>query len=325
MLLAGTAAVAANIGILNAADSSAIGDLAATDELLPAAGADTDTTTTVTVETAPSTTRPRDHRTPASAAQQYDIAGTGTVWVMTTTSGLALDHVVAEPGWIPALTQSDLRSLRVDFVNGDRTIVFTASLGDDGTRRSSTSPNRPRSLKRRHANARRTPPSAATDAAPTTATTTRTTTATRTTTTTTTTTRTTTTTTSTKEPTTMTDFDPAPRSTRRCLHPQRARRFHRRSTPHPRDARHRRRHAARGSRIASAGLGRHDHVGSRRLDGRRQRRRQMAPLRRPGATAPLPTSARHLANRPRRQRLPRRRRHRPPRRRRRRSPPISLR
>ena len=129
VLLAGTAAVAANIGILNAADSSTIGDLAATDELLPAIGAD-DTTTTVTVEPTPSSTVAS---TPdASAAQQYDIAGTGTVWVMTTTSGLALDHVTAEPGWTPTLTQADLRSLRVDFANGDRTIVFTASVGDDG-------------------------------------------------------------------------------------------------------------------------------------------------------------------------------------------------
>jgi len=130
VLLAGTAAVAANIGLLNAADSSAIGDLAATDELLPAIGADDDTTTTVTAEPTPSSTVAS---TPdPSAAQQYDIAGTGTVWVMTTTSGLALDHVTAEPGWTPTLTQADLRSLRVDFTNGDRTIVFTASIGDDG-------------------------------------------------------------------------------------------------------------------------------------------------------------------------------------------------
>ncbi len=126
VLLAGTAAVAANIGILNAADSSAIGDLAATDDLLPASV----TPTTVTVETAPSTSLA--DTVGATAAQQYDIAGTGTVWVMTTTSGVALDHVVAEPGWTSTLTQADLRSLRVDFVDGDRTVVFTASIGDDG-------------------------------------------------------------------------------------------------------------------------------------------------------------------------------------------------
>jgi hypothetical protein len=128
VLLAGTAAVAANIGILNAADSSTMGDLTATDELLPAVGADADTAT-VAAEMAPSTPTASPS---AGTAQQYDIAGTGTVWVMTTRSGLALDHVVTEPGWSSVLTQGDLRSLQVDFTNGDRTIVFTAALGVDG-------------------------------------------------------------------------------------------------------------------------------------------------------------------------------------------------
>jgi hypothetical protein len=131
VLLAGTAAVAANIGILNAADSSTMGDLTATDELLPAVGADADTAT-VAAETAPSTST-ASAASPSGTAQQYDIAGTGTVWVMTTRSGLALDHVVAEQGWSSVLTQGDTRSLQVDFTNGDRTIVFTAALGDDGT------------------------------------------------------------------------------------------------------------------------------------------------------------------------------------------------
>jgi hypothetical protein len=132
VLVAGTAALAANIGILDAADDSVIGELAATDELLPVADVDAPgvagldpSTTTV----APTTTTVE----PATAvAQQYDIADTGTVWVLATRSGVALDHVVAETGWTPVLTQSELRSLRVDFINGDRTIVFTATVGIDG-------------------------------------------------------------------------------------------------------------------------------------------------------------------------------------------------
>ena len=132
VLLAGTAAVAANIGILNAADSSVIGDLAATDELLPTPGADTPTGTVASMET-PTTSTTVVAAPLTNTAQQYDIADTGTVWVLATRSGLALDHVVAESGWNPVLTQSELRSLRVDFTNGDRIIVFTAALGDDGT------------------------------------------------------------------------------------------------------------------------------------------------------------------------------------------------
>ena len=131
VLIAGTAAVAANIGILNAADDSTLGELAATDELLPSEPASLPTTVATVATTAPSSTAP-ETTLPTGVAQQYDIEGAGSVWLMTTTSGLALDHVEAVPGWSPLLSQGDLRSLRVDFTNGDRTIVFTASLGADG-------------------------------------------------------------------------------------------------------------------------------------------------------------------------------------------------
>jgi hypothetical protein len=132
VLIAGTAAVAANIGILNAADSSTIGDLTATDELLPTAGADIDTSTTILESTTvPSTTVVTVPDAPLP--QRYDIESIGSVWVTTTTSGIALDHIVAEPAWTPLPSQGDLRSLRVDFTSGDRTIVFTAALADDGS------------------------------------------------------------------------------------------------------------------------------------------------------------------------------------------------
>lgn len=134
VLVAGSAAVAANIGILDAADSSAIGDLAATDELLPAAGAAQATPTAmVNATVTPSTVTTVATMPPATGPQRYDIANTGSVWVMTTNSGLTLDHVVAEPAWTSVLSQGDLRSLRVHFTNGDRTIVFTAALADDGS------------------------------------------------------------------------------------------------------------------------------------------------------------------------------------------------
>jgi hypothetical protein len=127
VLIAGTAAVAANIGILNAADSSDIGELAATDELLPTTGAAAGTPPAPPVPPSTASTT-----VPPNGVQQYDIEGSGSVWLLSTTSGLALDHVVAQPGWNSVLSQGDLRSLRVDFTNGDRTIVFTAAVGDDG-------------------------------------------------------------------------------------------------------------------------------------------------------------------------------------------------
>jgi len=132
VLIAGTAAVAANIGILDAADESAIGDLAATDELLPTAGADTDTSTTTTMAVTEVTAPPTTIAAPDGGVQQYAIDGVGTVWIATTRSGVAVDHVDALPGWSAALTQTDLRSLQVDLTNGDRTVQFVAALGDDG-------------------------------------------------------------------------------------------------------------------------------------------------------------------------------------------------
>jgi hypothetical protein len=120
VLVAGTAAVAANIGILNAADSSTFGELSVTDELVSAGASATGVATTaITTPT-------------AGGVQRYDIDTAGSVWVATTTSGLAIDHVEAASGWSSALSQSDLGSLQVDFTNGDRTIVFTATLADDG-------------------------------------------------------------------------------------------------------------------------------------------------------------------------------------------------
>ncbi len=44
-----------------------------------------------------------------------------------------LVDAAANPGWTPAATQPDPLSLRVAFDNGTRTVVFTATLGADGT------------------------------------------------------------------------------------------------------------------------------------------------------------------------------------------------
>ncbi len=128
VLIAGTAAVAANIGILNASNDTSIGSLSATDDLVPSTSMSTGVPMVVEIATPTSTTV-----TTVAAGASYVVDDAGTVSVTTTPGGLALVDAAAKPGWTPAATQPDPRSLRVAFVNGTRTVVFTATLSADGT------------------------------------------------------------------------------------------------------------------------------------------------------------------------------------------------
>jgi hypothetical protein len=124
VIVAGGAAIAANIGILSAADSSALGELSAT-ELVAAAPestlADTTTSTTSTI-------------TPAvGATSDYVVDDAGMVSLLASDSGLTLVTATANDGWTPALSQSEPASLTVVFTNGGRTVVFSATLGADGS------------------------------------------------------------------------------------------------------------------------------------------------------------------------------------------------
>jgi len=131
VLIAGTAAVAANIGILNASNDSEIGSLSATDDLVPsttlAAG-----TPILLERSAPTTTMPAPATTVAAGAS-YVVDDAGTVTVNATPAGLVLLDTGANPGWTPAATQPDAMSLRVAYDNGTRMVVFTATLNADGT------------------------------------------------------------------------------------------------------------------------------------------------------------------------------------------------
>jgi hypothetical protein len=131
VLIAGTAAVAANIGILNASNDSSIGSLSATDDLLPSTTLDPGVPMVVE-RAAPAVATPASATTAASDAS-YVVDDAGTVSVSTTSGGLVLVDAAANPGWTPTATQPDPLSLRVAFDNGTRTVVFTATLGADGT------------------------------------------------------------------------------------------------------------------------------------------------------------------------------------------------
>jgi hypothetical protein len=125
VIVAGTAAVAANIGILNAADSSAIGELAATDQLVAVAPTMSSAPTTSSVVT----TVPSN----ADGTTEYAVDDAGTVKLATGPSGLILAEVSANSGWTPADAQSDPMSLTVGFTDGTRTVIFTATLAADGS------------------------------------------------------------------------------------------------------------------------------------------------------------------------------------------------
>ena len=128
VLIAGTAAVAANIGILNASNDSSIGSLSATDDLLPSTTLDPGAP--MVVERTAATQAPA---TTVAGDASYVVDDAGTVSVSTTPGGLVLVDAAANPGWTPTATQPDPLSLRVAFDNGTRTVVFTATLGADGT------------------------------------------------------------------------------------------------------------------------------------------------------------------------------------------------
>jgi hypothetical protein len=130
VLIAGTAAVAANIGILNASNDSSIGSLSATDDLVPSTTLKAGVPPIVEVASPSTTQAPA---TTVAAGASYVVDDAGTVSVTTTPGGLGLLDAAAGPGWTAAATQPDPQSLRVAFDNGNRTVIFTATLSADGT------------------------------------------------------------------------------------------------------------------------------------------------------------------------------------------------
>lgn len=145
VMLAGTAAVGANIGILNAADSDNVGELSAA------------TTVSAEADTAPSGVEPQvidiylDEPSvtadpaaaslviepavvsPKSAMQRFDVDDAGTVIVAATKTGVLLDGVVAADGWSWSSEQPSATELVVTFASADSEYIFYANLALDGT------------------------------------------------------------------------------------------------------------------------------------------------------------------------------------------------
>jgi hypothetical protein len=129
--LAGSTAIAANIGILNAADSDNVGELSAA-------------AVTAVVESTPTTLAPQitdvyldeSASTPVTttgdATQQFAIEDAGTVNVVRTGDGVRLDGVDVNEGWTWTSNEVSPTEFTVMFTNGESVYVFDASVGLDG-------------------------------------------------------------------------------------------------------------------------------------------------------------------------------------------------
>jgi hypothetical protein len=124
VVLAGGAAVAANIGILDAADDDRLGTLSATGDLV--AGE-----TTVIDVFVDETRTTRFETNGASRAFAVDRAGIVEVGERGDLLGVAA--VTASPGWSWSVDVDDAPSVVVSLTDGVRTLVFTATRAADGS------------------------------------------------------------------------------------------------------------------------------------------------------------------------------------------------
>ncbi len=116
VVLAGGTAVGANIGILNAADDSEMGNLSA-EVPITAAAADTSTTTANTEQ---------------AASQWYTADGAGDIEVTVDGDSVGLGAVLTNQGWTWESRPSPDGSVVVRFKSADDELVFTAEQTDDG-------------------------------------------------------------------------------------------------------------------------------------------------------------------------------------------------
>jgi hypothetical protein len=115
VIVAGTIAVGANLGILNAADSHPVGKLSASTSI-PA----TQTTPAAVAEPVVAA---------AAVPQQYVIKKAGSVSVTLDKSGLRLSDVTPVRGWTWALAQTRDSKLTVTFKRKSATYTFVAVRG----------------------------------------------------------------------------------------------------------------------------------------------------------------------------------------------------
>ncbi len=123
VVIAGGAAVAANIGILDAADDDELGTLSAAID--PSGG-------TEVIDVYPRSTTSTSIEDGAGATQAFTVDRAGLVTVARHTGALRVAEVVANPGWTWSVDADDAATVAVRFTDGTRTLVFPAPLGPEG-------------------------------------------------------------------------------------------------------------------------------------------------------------------------------------------------
>lgn len=123
VILAGGAAVGANIGILNAADDSNLGELSA--QALP--------TTTVVTQAETSIPTILDSLASNDQQQSFTVDAAGQVDLVVDDSGISLAEVRPNQGWTWSESTTSDGSVVVEFSSGSDRLIFTATGNDDGT------------------------------------------------------------------------------------------------------------------------------------------------------------------------------------------------
>ncbi len=121
VVLAGGAAIGANVGILNAADNGALGTLSA-DAVITTSSAPAGATSMATVT-------PTDQ----NRVQTFAVEGAGTVDLSADDAGLRLVDVQTTGPWRWEDNGSDSEVVSLRFTNGDDTLEFFASSTAEGT------------------------------------------------------------------------------------------------------------------------------------------------------------------------------------------------
>jgi hypothetical protein len=127
--LAGAAAVSANIGILDAASDSNVGNVSAAGDLTPAS---TQVIDVPASEMSSTTSNTAAAPVDAVGVQAFTVDSAGTVAVASTASGLRLESVTPAGGWTWNLTQTSQTELMVTMTDGARNLEFVATATADG-------------------------------------------------------------------------------------------------------------------------------------------------------------------------------------------------